>query len=72
MLADKLNSAGYKCLLFGGYPVTSGQVCDSFERGKPGTEKSNKPYEKPHHLHGSTGRNHCKECTYYWDYDHKR
>lgn len=57
----------YKCMMFGGYPVTSGQVCDSFERGRPGTEKDAKAkYERPHHLHESSGSNHCRECTYYW------
>ena len=59
--------AGYRCEMFGGYPVESGQVCDSFERGKPGTEKdAGAKYERPHHLHESTGTNHCRQCTYYW------
>lgn len=64
--------AGYRCMMFGGYPVTSGQVCDSFERGKPGTENANARYQKPHNLHVSAGKNHCRECTYYWEAEVRR
>ena len=62
----------YKCMMFGGYPVTSGQYCDSFERGKPGTENAGALYQEPHHLHVSNGNNHCRECTYYWESEVKR
>jgi hypothetical protein len=66
-LADNLKQAGTdRCMKFGGYPVTAGQVCDSFERGKAGTERDRTPYEKPHHLHESAGANSCKVCVYYW------
>lgn len=35
--AGKSIHAG-NCAMFGGWPVRSDQVCDSYEKGKPGTK----------------------------------
>lgn len=54
------------CTKFGGYPVTSGQVCDSFERGTPGSEGMKQVNAtRPHNLHKSEGKNKCQDCVYF-------
>lgn len=36
--AQKSNEASGACAMFGGYHVSAVEVCDSYERGKPGTK----------------------------------
>jgi hypothetical protein len=62
---ERRKIADGRCGLFQ-WPVLRGEYCDSYSRGKPGTDSKDVSPSQPKNLHMSQGKNHCSDCEYFF------